>query len=111
MTRIAWRPRGVHVAQTIRNPGRKRHPNRLVFQRILVVLHNGIPWEPLPQELCLGSGMTCWRRPAAWTETGIWHRLKPVPERAVGRPWLRPRRVPPPRRGSRRETADCPARP
>ncbi len=26
------------------------------------VLHTGIPWEFLPRQLGLGSGMTCWRR-------------------------------------------------
>ncbi|MFC8659971.1 IS5 family transposase [Streptomyces parvus] len=45
-----------------RYPGRKRHPDRLVFQGILFVLHTGIAWEHLPQELGFGSGMTCWRR-------------------------------------------------
>lgn len=28
---------------------------------ILFVLHTGIQWEFLPQELGFGSGMTCWR--------------------------------------------------
>ncbi|MFH9554506.1 transposase, partial [Streptomyces sp. NPDC017435] len=35
---------------------RARHPDRLVFQGILFVLHTGIAWEHLPQELGLGSG-------------------------------------------------------
>jgi transposase len=29
---------------------------------ILYVLYTEIPWEFLPQELGVGSGMTCWRR-------------------------------------------------
>lgn len=50
------------VERRARHPGRKRHPDRLVFQVILFVLHTGIAWEHLPQELGFHSGMTCWRR-------------------------------------------------
>lgn len=42
------------------------------------VLHTGIAWEHLPQELGFGSGMTCWRRLAEWTEVGVWPRLHEV---------------------------------
>ncbi|MGW2082782.1 IS5 family transposase [Streptomyces sp. NPDC001939] len=63
------------VERRTRYPGRKRHPDRLVFQGILFVLHTGIAWEHLPQELGFGSGMTCWRRLAEWTEAGVWPRL------------------------------------
>jgi transposase len=42
---------------------------------ILFVLHTGIQWEYLPQELGFGSGMTCWRRLAAWNEAGVWDQL------------------------------------
>ncbi|SEF17597.1 Transposase [Streptomyces sp. Ag109_O5-10] len=59
----------------MRHAGRKRHPDRLVFQGILFVLHTGIAWEHLPQELGFGSGMTCWRRLAEWTEAHVWPRL------------------------------------
>lgn len=38
------------------------------------VLHTGIAWEHPPQELGFGSGMTCWRRLAEWTEAGEWSR-------------------------------------
>jgi transposase len=61
-----------------RYPGRKRHPDRLVFQGILFVLHTGIAWEHLPQGLGFGSGMTCWRRLAEWTEADVWPRLHEV---------------------------------
>ena len=43
---------------------------------ILFVLHTGIQWEYLPQELGFGSGMTCWRRLAAWNEAGVWDQLQ-----------------------------------
>ncbi len=66
------------VERRVRHPGRKRHPDRLVFQGILFVLHTGIAWEHLPQELGFGSGMTCWRRLAEWTEAGVWPRLLEV---------------------------------
>ncbi|OKJ09986.1 transposase [Streptomyces sp. TSRI0261] len=62
----------------MRHPGRKRHPDRLVFQGILFVLHTGIAWEHLPQELGFGSGMTCWRRLAERTEAGVWPQLHHV---------------------------------
>ena len=55
--------------------GRKRLPDRLALQGILFVLHTGIQWEFLPQELGFGSGMTCWRRLADWNEAGVWQRL------------------------------------
>lgn len=63
------------VERWTRHSGRKRHPDRLVFQGILFVLHAGIAWEHLPQERGFGSGMTCWRRVVEWTEAGVWPRL------------------------------------
>ena len=66
------------VERRIRHPGRKRHPDRLLFQGILFVLHTGIAWEHLPQGLGFSSGMTCWRRLAEWTEAGVWPRLHEV---------------------------------
>ncbi len=42
---------------------------------ILFVLHTGIPWEFLPQEMGFGSGMTCWRRLRDWNDAGVWQRL------------------------------------
>ena len=39
------------------------------------MLHTGIPWEFLPQELGFGSGMTCWRRLRDWQAAGVWQRL------------------------------------
>jgi len=41
----------------------------------LFVLHTGIGWEHLPQELGFGCGMTAWRRLRAWQEAGVWERL------------------------------------
>jgi transposase len=55
--------------------GRKRLDDRKVLCRILFVLHTGIRWEFLPQELGFGSGMTCWRRLAEWHRAGVWERL------------------------------------
>nr|WP_305729122.1 transposase [Streptomyces atratus] len=42
------------------------------------MLHTGIQWEYLPQELGFGSGMTCWRRLRDWNEAGVWQRLHEV---------------------------------
>lgn len=58
-----------------RFPGRKPLPDRLVLQGILFVLHTGIQWEFLPQELGFGSGMTCWRRLEQWNNAGVWAKL------------------------------------
>lgn len=55
--------------------GRPRVPDRQALYAILFVLHTGIQWEYLPQELGFGSGMTCWRRLAAWNEAGVWEKL------------------------------------
>ena len=59
-------------------PGRPRVPGRQALCGILFVLHTGIQWEYLPQELGFGSGMTCWRRLAAWKKPGVWDRLHAV---------------------------------
>src|SRR5213083_1110650 len=52
--------------------GRPRLPDRAALTGILFVLHSGIPWEMLPQEMGCGSGMTCWRRLRDWHEAGVW---------------------------------------
>ncbi|GAA2351419.1 hypothetical protein GCM10010170_041500 [Dactylosporangium salmoneum] len=62
----------------MRNPGRKRVPDRQVLCGILFVLYTAIPWEYLPQELGFGSEMTCWRRLAEWHEAGVWQSLHEV---------------------------------
>ncbi|MDX2967380.1 IS5 family transposase [Streptomyces acidiscabies] len=61
-----------------RYPGCKPLPDREVLCGILYVLHTGIQWEYLPQELGFGSGMTCWRRLRDWNEAGVWQRLHEV---------------------------------
>ncbi|POX38462.1 IS5/IS1182 family transposase, partial [Streptomyces sp. Ru72] len=58
--------------------GRPRVPDRQALCGILFVLHTGSQWEYLPQELGFGSGMTCWRRLAAWNEAGVWDQLHAV---------------------------------
>lgn len=55
--------------------GRPRVPDRQALSGILFVLHSGIQWEYPPQELGFGSGMTCWRRLAAWNDAGVWDQL------------------------------------
>ncbi|MFD6967931.1 IS5 family transposase [Streptomyces sp. NPDC059949] len=58
--------------------GRPRVPDRQALCGILFVLHTGIQWEYLPQELGFGSGMTCRRRLAAWNDAGVWDQLHVV---------------------------------
>ncbi|WP_432754016.1 transposase [Streptomyces sp. JL2001] len=59
--------------------GRPRVPDRQTLCGILFMLHTGIQREYLPQELGFGSGMTCWRRLAAWNDAGVWDQLHLVP--------------------------------
>ena len=44
-----------------RYPGRKPLDDRLVLHGIMSVLHTGIGWEHLPQELSFGCGPPAWR--------------------------------------------------
>lgn len=82
------------VERRTRHPGRKRHPDRLVFQGILFVLHTGIAWEHLPQELGFGSGMTCWRRLADGPKPGCGPACtrSSSPSCAARTPWTSPGR-------------------
>ena len=63
------------VTRRVRNPGRKRLPDRQALSGILFVLHTGTPWMHLPQELGFGSGFTCWRRLEEWQRAGVWDKL------------------------------------
>ena len=56
--------------------GRRRSvDDRAALNGILFVLQTGIPWEDLPKELGMGSGMTCWRRLRHWQASGVWAKL------------------------------------
>ena len=56
--------------------GRRRSvDDRAALNGILFVLQTGIPWEDLPKELGMGSGMTCWRRLRHWQACGVWAQL------------------------------------
>nr|WP_159062591.1 transposase [Streptomyces caniscabiei] len=46
----------------MKTPRPRPVPDRQCLQGILYVLHTGIGWEGLPQELGFRPGMTCWRR-------------------------------------------------
>lgn len=59
-------------------PGPRPVPDRQCLQGILYVLHTGIGWEDLPQELGFGSGMTCWRRIKRWTDAGVFDDLHQI---------------------------------
>ena len=59
----------------LRYPGRLPLDDRRVLSGILFVLHTGVAWEHLPQELGFGSGMTCWRRLRDWQAAGVWSAL------------------------------------
>ena len=55
--------------------GRPRVTNRRALAGIVFVLRTGIPWQSLPVEMNCGSGSTCWRRFAQWTELSVWSKL------------------------------------
>jgi transposase len=55
--------------------GRKPFDDRLALQGIIFVLHTGIGWKHLPQEVGFGCGITAWRRLPSWREAGAWQRL------------------------------------
>ena len=55
--------------------GRPPLTHRQTLTGILFVLRTGIPWEDLPAEMGCGSGMSCWRRLAAWQADGTRGRL------------------------------------
>ena len=63
------------IQRSFRHPGRERLDDRRVLCGILFVLHTGIRWEFLPEDLGFGSGMTCWRRLRDWNDAGVWQRL------------------------------------
>jgi transposase len=58
-----------------RHPGRLALDDRQALNGILYVLHTGIAWRDLPQELGYGSGVTCWRRLRSWQQAGVWEQL------------------------------------
>lgn len=59
-----------------RKGGRRRSvDDQAALNGIRYVLHTGIPWEDLPQEMGFGSGMTCWRRLRDWQAAGVWDKL------------------------------------
>ena len=55
--------------------GRPRVSNRQAFTGVVFVLRTGIPWQFLPIEMGCGSGSTCWRRFAEWTQLSVWSKL------------------------------------
>jgi transposase len=61
-----------------RYPGRRPLDDRLVLQGILFVLHTGIGWEHLPQQLGFGCGMTAPR-------CRSWHHVAHTPSTQVCR--------------------------
>src|SRR3954466_5981553 len=65
--------------------GRPRVSNRQALAGILFVLKTGIPWQALPTEMNCGSGSTCWRRFAEFTELAVWSRLHVLLLSTLGR--------------------------
>lgn len=59
----------------MKTPGPRPVPDRRCGQGILYVLHTGIGWEDLPQELGFRSDMTCWRRIKWWINAGAFDDL------------------------------------
>ena len=76
------------------------------------MLHTGIGWEHLPQELGFGCGMTAWRRLRAWQEADVWQKLHALLlaelHAADQLEWERDRRLQPPA-GEKRGTQTGPS--
>jgi transposase len=65
--------------------GRPRVPDRLCLNGIVFVLREGLRWQSLSGELGWGSGSTCYRRFAEWTEAGVWEAAHAALVGALGR--------------------------
>jgi transposase len=65
--------------------GRPRVLNRQALTGIVFVLKTGIPWQALPKEMNCGSGSTCWRRFAEWTQLAVWSKLHAFLLTALGK--------------------------
>ncbi|MGF2209459.1 transposase [Streptomyces albidoflavus] len=73
--------------------GRPRVPDRQALCGILFVPHASAQWAHPSQELGFGSGMTGWRRLAAWNGSGVWgalHLVLPTKLRAPKKLVLQP---------------------
>jgi transposase len=62
--------------------------NAHALRGIVFVLRSGIPWQLLPTEMGCGSGSTCWRRFAEWTQAGVWKKAHTQLLAALGRKGL-----------------------
>lgn len=62
--------RAVVACSGRRVPVQPKVRNRHALCSILFVLHTGIQWEHLPQDLGVGSGIACRRQHAIWNEAG-----------------------------------------
>jgi transposase len=65
--------------------GRPRVSNRQALAGIVFVLRTGVPWQSIPREMNCGSGSTCWRRFAEWTQLSVWPRLHTLILSTLGR--------------------------
>ena len=52
--------------------------HRAVLTGILFILQTGLRWDPLPQEMGCGSGMSCSRRRRGWQAAGVWDKRHEV---------------------------------
>ena len=68
-----------------RKGGRPKVQNREALTGIVFVLRTSIPWQALPTEMGCGSGSTCWRRFAAWTQLAVWPKLHVLLVTALGK--------------------------
>ena len=73
------------VPRPSRKGGRPRVQNREALTGIVFVLRTSIPWQALPTEMGCGSGSTCWRRFATWTQLAVWPKLHALLITALGK--------------------------
>jgi len=90
VTERLWRAIAPLLPEHKRSPkgGRPPVPDRGCLEGIIFVLKTGMPWQMLPTELGYGSGSTCWRRFAAWTDAGVWGKAHHQLLKVLGRKGL-----------------------
>ncbi len=81
-----WEAIAPHLPEHPPDPkgGRPRVPDRRALAGILFVLREGLRWQSLPAEMGCGSGGTCWRRFAEWTEADVWRKAHALLLGALG---------------------------
>jgi len=88
VTAALWDAVAPHLPPHAPSPkgGRPPVPDRICLEGIVFVLRSGARWRDVPKGM--GSGSTCWRRFAAWTDAGVWGKAHHQLLKVLGRKGL-----------------------